>query len=64
MCLFQDICRTCEVFFGAISGFSTSESDGGTNPTVLRLLCVSGATCDGAGRRWVVCDVILFIQTP
>lgn len=52
-----------EAFFGTASRFPTTETDGGSNPTVSRLLCVSarpGAICDGAGGRagclW--CDIV------
>lgn len=46
-------CRLCEAFFGTTGRFPTTETDGGTNPSVSRLLCVSvrpGAICDGGQR--------------
>lgn len=47
-------CRGSEAFFGTTGRFATTETNGGTNPTVSRLLCVSvrpGAICDGAVGR-------------
>lgn len=60
-------CRLSDPLFLPPGRFPTLETDAGANPTVSRLRCVSerpGAICGGAGGEWLVCDVILFIETP